>query len=60
LEKIEKRYIIGELKKDLYEKYETKYSREVEDIKGILRKNRKNQLSNFEEVVEKAYQLLKT
>ena len=38
LEKIEERYIIGELKKDLYEKYETSTLRKWR----ILRKNWKN------------------
>ena len=52
LEKMEEKYVIGELKKDLYEKYLSKYQNEIAVLEA---ENMKNSFSssNLEKAVEK-------
>ena len=52
LEKIEEKYVIGELKKDLYEKYCLKYQNEIALLESECRINSFSS-SNLEKIVEK-------
>ena len=58
MDKIEERYVTGELTKDLYEKFEVKYNKERENIKTELEKSSFDS-SNLEMVVEKCLSIAK-
>ena len=58
LDKIEERYVTGELAKELYEKFELRYNKEMENIKSELEKSSFDS-SNFEKVVEKCLSIAK-
>jgi hypothetical protein len=55
IEKLEERFVLGEVGRDLYEKYTAKYSEELSKIKEELGKSSVNS-SNLEMVVEKGLQ----
>ncbi len=56
LEKIEEKYVIGELKKDLYEKYCLKYQNEIALLESECRINSFSS-SNLEKIVEKGLEI---
>ncbi len=56
LEKIEERYVIGEIEKELYLKYKTQFEKELDEIRNEMGKSKFN-LSNLELAIEKATKL---
>ena len=57
LEKLEERFVMGEVEPDLYKKYHTKYMEELKPIEGEL-DQMDNSLSNHQELTESTLQTM--